>query len=64
VAGITGGRYQECFVTERYHAVELKGEVYKSVIEPALTYGLEKKVDKRKFDVAEMKMICWMLEIT
>ncbi|XP_037783575.1 uncharacterized protein LOC119579748 [Penaeus monodon] len=45
--------------------VKLKGKVHKSVVRPAMTYGLEtaplRKVEERKLDVAEMKMLRWMV---
>ncbi|XP_037780211.1 uncharacterized protein LOC119576623 [Penaeus monodon] len=48
--------------------VKLKGMVHKSVVRPAMTYGLEtaplRKVEERKLDVAEMKMLRWMVGVT
>ncbi|XP_037787435.1 uncharacterized protein LOC119582994 [Penaeus monodon] len=48
--------------------VKLKGKVHKSVVRPAMTYGLEtaplRKVEERKLDVAEMKMLRWMVGVT
>ncbi|XP_037775544.1 uncharacterized protein LOC119572508 [Penaeus monodon] len=48
--------------------VKLKGKVNKSVVRPAMTYGLEiaplRKVEERKLDVAEMKMLRWMVGVT
>ena len=46
----------------------MKGKVYKTVVRPALTYGLEtapiKKNEEKKLDVAEMKMLRWMSGVT
>ena len=48
--------------------VRLKGKVHKAVVRPALTYGLEaapmKKSEEKKMDVAEMKMLRWMVGVT
>ena len=48
--------------------VRLKGKVHRTVVRPALTYGLEtapvKKKEERKMDVAEMKMLRWSLGVT
>ena len=42
--------------------------MHKAVVRPALTYGLEaaplKKVEEKKMDVAEMKMLRWMVGVT
>ncbi|XP_037779447.1 uncharacterized protein LOC119575988 [Penaeus monodon] len=46
----------------------LNGKVHKAVVRPALTYGLEaaplKKLEEKKLDVAEMKMLRWMVGVT
>ena len=48
--------------------VRLKGRVHKSVVRPAMTYGLEaapmKKTEENKLDVTEMKMLRWMSGVT
>lgn len=48
--------------------VKLKGKIHKSVVRPAMMYGLEaaplKRQEERKLDVAEMKMLRWMVGIT
>ena len=48
--------------------IKLKGKVHKTVVRPALTYGLEtaplKKTEEKKLDVAEMKMLRWMSGVT
>ncbi|XP_037800551.1 uncharacterized protein LOC119595496 [Penaeus monodon] len=48
--------------------IKLKGKVHKSVVRPAMTFGLEtaplRKVEERKLDVAEMKMLRWMVGLT
>ncbi|XP_066967704.1 uncharacterized protein [Macrobrachium rosenbergii] len=44
--------------------IEVKGRVYKTVVRPALKYGAEtwpvKRVQEKKLDVVEMKMLRWM----
>ena len=53
---------------DRRVPIRLKGKVYKTVVRPALTYGLEtapiKKNEEKKLDVAEMKMLRWMSGVT
>ena len=48
--------------------VKLKGKVYKTVVRPAMTYGAEalpvKKVNDKRMEVAEMKMLRWMCGVT
>ena len=48
--------------------IKLKGKVHKSVVRPAMTYGLEtapmKKTDENKLGVSEMKMLRWMSGVT
>ena len=43
---------------------ESQGEVYKTVVRPAMMYGAEtwvvKKAQERKLDVAEVMMLRWM----
>lgn len=53
---------------DRRVSVKLKGKVHKSVVRPTMTYGLEtaplRGVEERKLDVAEMKMLRWMVGVT
>ena len=55
-------------ICDRRVPIRLKGGVHKAVVRPALTYGLEaapmKKMDERKLDVTEMKMLRWMSGVT
>ena len=48
--------------------VEVKGKVYKAMARPAMTYGLEaaslNKSEEKKMDVAEMKMLRWIVGVT
>ena len=47
---------------------EIQGEVYKTVVRPAMMYGAEtwavKKAQEKKLDVAEMRMLRWMSGVT
>ena len=47
---------------------ESQGEVYKTVVRPAMMYGAEmwavKKAQEKKLDVAEMRMLIWMSGVT
>ncbi|XP_037787506.1 uncharacterized protein LOC119583068 [Penaeus monodon] len=64
VVGIIGERV----ICDKRVPVKLKGKVHKSVVRPAMTYGLEtaplRKIEERKLDVAEMKMLRWMVGVT
>ena len=55
-------------ICDRRVPIRLKGKVHKTVVRPALTYGLEaapvKKTEEKKLDVAEMKMLRWMSGVT
>ena len=48
--------------------IRLKGKIHKTVVRPALMYGLEcaplKKAEERKLDVTEMKMLRWTAGVT
>ena len=48
--------------------VKLKGTAYRTAVRPALVYVAEtwalKKSQEKKFEVAEMRMLRWMCEIT
>ena len=48
--------------------IRLKGGIHKADVRPTLMYGLEaatiKKVEERKLDVMEMKMLRWMSGVT
>lgn len=54
-------------ICDRRVPVRVKGKVHKAVVRPALMYGLEaaplKKIEERKMDVAEMKMLRWMVGV-
>ena len=45
--------------------MRVKGKVHKAVVSPAMAYGLEaaplKKSEEKKMDVAEMRMLRWMV---
>ena len=53
---------------DRRMPVKLKGKVYKTVVRPAMLYGMEvtpiKKVNEKRMDVAEMKMLRLMTGVT
>ena len=53
---------------DRRMPVKLKGKVYKTVVRPAMMYGMEatpiKKVNEKRMNVAEMKMLRWMFGVT
>ena len=53
---------------DRRMPIKLKGKVYKTIVRPAMTYGLEtvplKKSSERKMEVAEMRMLRWMSGVT
>ena len=53
---------------DRRMPVKLKGKVYKTVVRPAMMYGMEatpiKKVNEKRMNVAEMKMLRWMSGVT
>ena len=46
----------------------VKGKVHREVVRPTVMYGLEaaplKKIDEKKIDMAEMKMLRWMVGVT
>ncbi|XP_063841023.1 uncharacterized protein LOC135089389 [Scylla paramamosain] len=54
-------------ICDRRVPERVKGKVHKAVVRPALMYGLEaaplKKIEERKMDVAEMKMLRWMVGV-
>ena len=53
---------------DRRKPVKLKGKVYKTVVRPAMMYGMEaapiKKVNEKRMNVSEMKMLRWMSRVT
>ena len=53
---------------DRRISLRVKGEVYKTVVRPAMMYGSEtwavKKAQEKKLDVAEMRMLRWMSGVT
>ena len=55
-------------ICDRKVPIRLKGRVHKAVVRPAMTYGLGaaplKKLEERKLDVAEMRMLRWMSGVT
>ena len=57
-----------CEVTSRTPMVKIKGNVYRTVVRPALMYGAEtwalKEAQEKKLEVAEMRMLRWMCEVT
>ena len=55
-------------ICDRRVPVKVKGKVHKTMVRPAMSYGLEaaplKKSEEKKMDVAEMKMLKWMVGVT
>ena len=53
---------------DRRMNVKIKGKVYRTVVGPALMYGAEtwalKKAQEKKLEVAEIRMLRWMCEVT
>ena len=53
---------------DRRMPVKLKGKVYKTVVRPAMLYDMEatpiKKVNEKRMNVAEIKMLRWMSGVT
>ena len=49
---------------DRRMKVKIKGNVYKTIVRPAMVYGAEawavKKAHEKKMEVAEMKILRWM----
>ena len=53
---------------DRRIRLRVKGNVYKTVVRPAMVYGAEtwavQKAQEKKLDVAEMRMLRWMSGVT
>ena len=53
---------------DRIISLRVEGKVYKTVVRPAMIYGAEtwavKKVQEKKLDVAEMRLLKWMSGVT
>ena len=53
---------------DRRVGIKLKGKVHKTVVRPAMMYGAETwaimKTQEKKLDVAGMRMLKWMCEVT
>ena len=67
-AGWKNWREVSGVLCDRRMPVKLKGKVYKTVVRPAMMYGMEatpiKKVNEKRMNVAEMKMLRWMSGVT
>ena len=54
-------------ICDRRVPVKVKGKVQKTMVRPAMMYGLEavplKKSEEKKMDVAEMKMLRWLVGV-
>ena len=55
-------------ICDKKVSARVKGVIYRSVIRPAMIFGSEtwpiKKIQERKMEVAEMRMLRWMLGVT
>ena len=67
-AGWGNWRKMSGVLCDRKISVKVKGRVHKTVVRPAMLHGAEtwpvKKVQEKKLDVAEMKMLRWMCGVT
>ena len=62
-----GGRLEEQDKVQR-RVEKSQGDVYKTVVRPAMVYGAEtwavKKAQEKKLDMAEMRMLRWVSGVT
>ena len=67
-AGWRNWRRMSGVLCDRRINVKVKGRVHKTVVRPAMLHGAEtwpvKKVQEKRLDVAEMKMLRWMCGVT
>ena len=67
-AGWRNWRRMSGDLCDRRINVKVKGRVHKTVVRPAMLHGAEtwpvKKVQEKRLDVAEMKMLRWMCGVT
>ncbi|KAK3543159.1 hypothetical protein QTP70_011954 [Hemibagrus guttatus] len=67
-AGWNGWRKEWGDLCERKISVRIKGKVYRTVVRPAMLYGLEtvslRKRQESELEVAELKMLRFSLEVT
>jgi len=67
-AGWNGWRSVTGVICDRHVPAEMKGRIYKTVVRPALMYGLETvaltKKQEAELEVAEMKMLRFALGVT
>ena len=60
------GNFRDC--RDRRISLRVKGKVYKTVVRPAMMYGVEtwavKKAQEKKLDVEEMRMLRWTSRVT
>ena len=67
-AGWNNWRAASGVLCDRRVPLKLKGKFHKAVVRPAMLYGTEtasmRKVEERRMDVAEMRMLRWMCGVT
>ena len=67
-AGWNNWREVSGVLCDRRMPVKLKVKVYETVVQPAMMYGMEatpiKKVNEKRMNVAEMKVLRWMSGVT
>ena len=67
-AGWNNWRAASGVLCDRKVPLKLKGKFHKTVVRPAMLYGMEttslKKTEEKKMDVAEMRMLRWMCGVT
>ena len=67
-AGWNNWRAASGVLSDKRVPLKLKGKFHKTVVRPAMLYGTEtasmRKVEEKKMDVAEMRMLRWMSGVT
>ena len=67
-AGWNSWRMASGVLCDRRVPIKLKGKFHRTVVRPAMTYGMEaaplKKTEEKKMDVTENKMLRWMSGLT